>query len=117
MTIGSRIKKRRELLGISQTDLANMVKISKQTLYKYENGIITNIPSDKIEAISNKLGVSASYLMGWTTDEVISIVERDVALSNISDRVKEYVLKLAELDEKQQAAIFAIIDTYEKMEG
>jgi len=116
MTIGSRIRKRRELLGISQTDLANMVKISKQTLYKYENGIITNIPSDKIEAISNKLDVSASYLMGWTTDEVISIVERDVALSNMSEKVQEYALKIAGLDKAKQDAIFALIDTYENKE-
>lgn len=116
MTIGSRIRKRRELLGISQTDLANMVKISKQTLYKYENGIITNIPSDKIEAISNKLDVSASYLMGWTTDEVISMVEKDVALSNMSEKVQEYALKIASLSENQQQAIFNIVDQFMKEE-
>ena len=36
-------KKAREAKGISQTDLANAVKVSKQSLYKYENNIITNI--------------------------------------------------------------------------
>ena len=51
MTIGDRIKKQRELLGISQVELAEKMKVSKQTLYKYENNIITNIPSDKIEII------------------------------------------------------------------
>lgn len=65
MTIGNRIKSIRESKGISQVDLANAVKISKQTLYKYENGIITNIPSDKIEGIANFLRISPSYLMGW----------------------------------------------------
>ena len=34
MKIGNRIKEKREKIGISQTELANMVKISKQTLYK-----------------------------------------------------------------------------------
>ena len=58
MTVGERIKKIRQDNAISQTDLANACKISKQTLYKYENNIITNIPSDKIELIADYLSVS-----------------------------------------------------------
>ena len=65
------IKREREKAGISQTDFAKMIKVTKQTLYKYEQGIITNIPSNKIEEIANALGLSPSYIMGWeeTTDE------------------------------------------------
>lgn len=65
------IKREREKAGISQTDFAKMIKVTKQTLYKYEQGIITNIPSNKIEEIANVLGVSPSYIMGWedTTEE------------------------------------------------
>lgn len=65
MTVGDRIKKFREQRGITQTDLASGVGISKQSLYKYENNIITNIPSDKIEAIARKLEISPATLMGW----------------------------------------------------
>ena len=65
MTVGDRIRKQRELLGISQTELAEKIKVSKQTLYKYEKNVITNIPSDKIEEISKVLNVSEAYLMGW----------------------------------------------------
>ena len=68
--VGKRIKELREKLGISQTDLAIKIGESKQTLYKYENGIITNIPSDKIEIIAEILGCSPAYLMGWS-DKVI----------------------------------------------
>lgn len=68
MTKGMRIKQLRESLGISQTDLAKNVGVSKQTLYKYENDIITNIPSDVIERISDKLGCSPAYIMGWSDD-------------------------------------------------
>lgn len=65
------IKREREKAGISQTDFAKMIKVTKQTLYKYEQGIITNIPSNKIEEIANALGLSPSYIMGWedTTEE------------------------------------------------
>lgn len=65
MTIGERIKKKRIESGFSQVDFANKIDVSKQTLYKYENNIITNIPSDKIEAISKVLNLSPMYIMGW----------------------------------------------------
>lgn len=65
LTVGDRIRKQRELLGISQTELAEKIKISKQTLYKYETNIITNIPSDKLESIAKFLNVSPASLMGW----------------------------------------------------
>lgn len=65
MRIGDRIKSLRTKRGISQVDLADKIKVSKQTLYKYENGIVTNIPSDKIEAMAEVFGVSPAYFMGW----------------------------------------------------
>ncbi len=65
MTVGERIKKTREGLGMSQVEFANRINVSKQTLYKYENNIITNIPSDKIEAAAKLGNVSPAYLMGW----------------------------------------------------
>lgn len=63
--IGDRIKSARTAAGYSQTELAEMIRVSKQTLYKYENNIITNVPSDKIEHIALVCGVSPAYLMGW----------------------------------------------------
>lgn len=65
MTVGERIKKIRSNLGMSQVDFADKINVSKQTLYKYENNIITNIPSDKIEAAAHLGNVSPAYLMGW----------------------------------------------------
>lgn len=61
-------------MNISQTELAKKVGISKQTLYKYENDIVTNIPSDKLESIADNLGVMPSYLMGWDVNEVMNAV-------------------------------------------
>lgn len=65
MTIGERLKALREQHGISQIDFATKMNVSKQTLYKYENNIITNIPSDKIEAAAKIVNVSPAYIMGW----------------------------------------------------
>ena len=68
MTIGERIKKVRNQLGMSQVSFADKIGVSKQTLYKYENNIVTNIPSDKIEIIAEIGGTTPSYLMGWTEE-------------------------------------------------
>lgn len=65
MTKGERIKHLREKKGMSQVSLADKINVSKQTLYKYENDIITNIPSDKVEAIAEATGSTPSYIMGW----------------------------------------------------
>lgn len=46
-------------------EVGNRIGVSKQTLYKYEKGIITNIPSDRIEALAEFYGVTPAYLMGW----------------------------------------------------
>ena len=73
-TKGSRIKEAREKIGMSQTDMADRIGVSKQTLYKYENDIITNIPSEKIEEISALTGVSPAYIMGWETNQLPSEV-------------------------------------------
>lgn len=68
MSIGKRIKNLRKKYNISQVDLALTIDVSKQTMYKYENDIITNIPSDKIELMAEALFTTPSYLMGWTDD-------------------------------------------------
>lgn len=68
MSIGKRIKKLRSDLSISQSELAQKASISKQLLYKYENELITNIPSDKIEALAEALETTPGLLMGW--DEI-----------------------------------------------
>ena len=52
MTVGERIRQTREEKRISQTELAEAIQTTKQNIYKYENNIISNIPSDKIEAIA-----------------------------------------------------------------
>ena len=77
MTVGERIKYMRERLKISQTDFAARMGVSKQTLYKYENNIVTNIPSDKIESVAEICSVSPAYLMGWESNvEPAKIAEK-----------------------------------------
>lgn len=66
--IGERIKQARQAKGITQSDLADAIQTTKQCIYKYENGIVTNIPISKIESLADFLNVSPAYIMGWTNE-------------------------------------------------
>lgn len=65
MTIGERISTLRKSKGLSQSELGTMCGTTKQTIYKYETGIITNIPLDRLERISSALDTTTAHLMGW----------------------------------------------------
>lgn len=65
MNKGDRIRKAREDCGLTQEELAKRLNTTKQTIHKYETGLITNIPSDKIELLAKTFNISPSYLMGW----------------------------------------------------
>ena len=75
MEIGDRIKEIRESLGMKQVDFADRIGVSKQNLYKYEKGIIRNIPSDKIEVIAKIGNVSPAYIMGWVSADPEGLVD------------------------------------------
>lgn len=99
MTIGERIKQLRTEKGITQTELADIIGTTKQNIYKYENGIITNIPSDKIEGISRYFQVSPSFLMGWNksaTNESESLTKTNS--SNFSVKETQHIKKYRTLD-------------------
>lgn len=64
-TIGDRIRSLRLSKDLTQEEVGKHIGTTKQTLYKYETGIITNIPIDKIDAMARLFDVSPAYLMGW----------------------------------------------------
>lgn len=103
MTVGERIKLVRENRNLSQTDLANACKVSKQTLYKYENNIITNIPSDKIEAIANYLSISPAYLMGWDNSNNENKSKNVINTLILSEHEKQVILAYRSKPDMQNA--------------
>lgn len=111
MKKGERIRFRREELGISQTALSELIGESKQTVYKYENGIISNIPSDKIEALADALKVSPSWIMGWTDDETNPALspENDASFS-ISLSELRMLEKFRALDARGQSAVLNVLE-------
>lgn len=81
MTKGERIKRLRIDKGITQEEMAKLLNTTKQTISKYEKGIVTNIPSDKLEEMAKVLCSTPGYIMGWedaqkSNDTIADIVVR-----------------------------------------
>lgn len=92
MSIGDKIRFLRIKHNLSQEALANALNTTKQAIYKYENSIVTNIPLDKIEILSNVLGTTPAYLMGWTeenTPEEPKLTEGEQLLLDLFRQVPE----------------------------
>ena len=66
--IGERIKEARLALGYSAEQVAAFLGVSPATVYRYENGDISKLPSKFIKPLAEYLNVSPSYLMGWTEE-------------------------------------------------
>lgn len=116
MKIGDRIRKKRIESGISQTELANKLKIKKQTMNKYEMNIITNIPSDKIEEIAKILDTSPAYLMGW--EDNLNKITADLIPDILSDEnLIKHIQKLNSLNKEHKQTIFDNIDYWYEKEG
>lgn len=81
MTKGDRIRRLRESKKLTQEEMAKLLNTTKQTISKYEKGIVTNIPSDKIEAMAKVLNSTPEYILGWeqvqkNNDAIVDIVVR-----------------------------------------
>lgn len=75
MTTGQRIRQIRKNLGISQEELGKMVGVGKQAIYKYETGVVTNIPVERLALIAEALNTTPAYLMGWEDTPEPSILD------------------------------------------
>ncbi len=96
MEMGERIRKLRKENGLTQTELAAKVQTTKQNIYKYEKGIITNIPLDKIKALAEALNTTVAYLIGW--DEPTSLEWKVLNnFSQLDKRSRKLFLDYAEL--------------------
>lgn len=71
MNIGKILKSRRLELGYTLEEVAKLVGTSKQTIHRYETGIILNIPSDKIVALAKALQTTPAHIMGWEDQDDI----------------------------------------------
>jgi transcriptional regulator with XRE-family HTH domain len=115
MSIGKKIKQRREELGWSQRELCARMGYSNHSIItKIEAGTV-DIPQSKIVKFSGVLGVSIAYLMGWEDKEnnnkdIADIVEK---LRN-DDELLALVLLLCKLDKVKIKNVKIMIESFLK---
>lgn len=81
MTIGDRLKALRSKHKLTLEEVSKYIKVSRQTINRYENNIITNIPSDRIEMLAALFETTPAHLMGWEDD--VPMDKSDAALPPI----------------------------------
>lgn len=74
--VGTRIRERRIMLGLSQQQMANMIGVTYQQAHKYERGI-NRISAGRLYEISQVLGIPVSFFFeGLEEERVPELNER-----------------------------------------
>lgn len=95
------IKMLRKNAGMTQTELAFLLNSKKQTISKYEVGIITNIPMDKITLMAKIFGVTPEYLLGFSRDKYGSTTElKKTEISPDEEILLQVYRKISQEDKK-----------------
>lgn len=110
MTLGDRIKKLRKQTKLSQEALANLIGVNVQNVYRYEKGIITDLPISRIDKLAQALNTTTEYLISG--DQSNNLLDHFNTVSNYIDKYPYHILyfpkeykqelyhKLKELDTK-----------------
>lgn len=91
MTIGDRIRIKREELSLSQTDLAKKAGYNDRTsISKFEHAG-DDISMKQVKRVAKALGVSAAYLMGWEEQS------KDKAINDLLELIPSEIINDSEL--------------------
>lgn len=106
MSIKERVKGLCKEKGISLNKLEQEIDVASGYLSKLDN------PGIKIVIhIAEYFGVDVGYLLSDEQNSpIVETAKKDVLLTEMSNRIKEYALKLAELPKDKQDQIMSLID-------
>ena len=63
--LANKLREMRKEKGMTLETLAEKLGTSRQTIHRYENGKISNIPPEKVVLLAEALETTPSHLMGW----------------------------------------------------
>lgn len=131
MSLNSNIKKYRELKGLTQDELGNLLNKSKGVISKWEKG--ENKPdADTIGKICSILDVTPNVLMDWQAQEETNSDHTDPVIiaasgggsANVDERMRDILnakqdlcntIYAANLDKRQIKELIALVKTFEKL--
>jgi len=115
--MGQRIHEKREAAGLSVEELADKIGVSRQTVYKWEKGIVKNIDRDYIGKMAALFRCDPEWLMHMENSKVTvtysadgrepvsAIVSNEPIIGPASKRAQLYKVALEVKPENLQTAI------------
>jgi transcriptional regulator with XRE-family HTH domain len=86
--VGSQVRVRRQLLGLSQERLAEQIGVTFQQVQKYEKGM-NRIGASRLQRIAEVLNTSPSFFFQQDPNEPLSLAGLDLAVA--ADPVAEFL--------------------------
>ena len=86
MNLSEKLRYLRIQKGMTQAELAEKLNTTKQTIGKYENQVVTNLPLNRIQELADALDTTPAYLMGWGEEkpaDASSADELDLAILSL----------------------------------
>lgn len=96
MKIGLAIALRREQIGMTQQELADIVGVSKASISRWESGDISNMRRDRIQKLANALKVSPVSLLDEETDGLFEEIKNTAPDDDAKSRIIKFVSGLSE---------------------
>lgn len=106
MSIKEKVKELCKEKGISLNKLEQEIGVASGYLSKLDNhGIKT------VKLIADYFDVSVDFLITENEEEfIVETAKKDVLLTGMSSRIKEYALKLSEMPKEERDQIISLID-------
>ena len=99
---GNKIARKRKDLGMTQSEFADKLSVTRQTVSRWEAGTV--LPYiDKIPDIAELLGVSCDYLLKDETEEETGTVK---GISRLLETTKGKIVRLSFFDEEADVDLF-----------
>jgi transcriptional regulator with XRE-family HTH domain len=89
MNLSEKIRYLRIQKGMTQAELAEKLNTTKQTIGKYENQVVTNLPLNRIQELADALDTTPAYLMGWGEEKPADASSADELDLTILSLVKQ----------------------------
>lgn len=123
MSIGDRLRKMRKERGMTQSDLGNLLGMTKGAIQKYECGRLKNFKPETVKILSEHFGLPPVYFLYDDMPNMDELNVREMITISLGDQFSTFLEDLKELNLEgtrkvlEYCSDLTLIDKYRKDEG